>query len=396
MKKIIALLLCTVLLLCGCTKGENPGPTEDHTHSTSPSTEPTEDSVPDNSTEDSTPDNPTEDSAPSDPTEPENTVTVSILRETILNNFYGDETKEVKGSFEYDEDYNLIGVKMYQDDLLVCEITYDKDPSRPLMELTYDDEGNELFRTEYTYNEQGNILSCIDDYGEDYYTYDENGHCLTEILGSREIHYTYNEDGNIVSKEEYLNGEWDSSSQYSYSDGLLSASNSFHGERCNTSKYDAYGNILETITSEGDQLTGDEMITYYHNIYDGDKLMEVDVYQDDLLKAQHRYDHAGNQTLYITYNGNNDEENFREEADYDDSGRLIRSLTRYQDGDMGYENTTTYYYDGDGLLACMSQYYYDELTYEYIPVYEIADVTQEQAKKILQTSEKIFLIPDNS
>jgi YD repeat-containing protein len=368
MKKIILLVLCAALLLCGCAKTDHADPTNGSTPSTTP----------------------TDSTTPSDPTEQEKTVTASLLSQAVLCDFNGDETWETKSVLEYDEDYNLIGVKMYQGELLVCEITYDKDPSRPLVELTYDDAGEESFRTEYTYNEQGKELSCSSYFGETRCTYDEAGRLLTEAWEGREIHYAYDHNGNNVSIEEYCDGEWDCTRLYHYDDeGKLVDSEYKDADIRITSTYDEYGNLLETYC-------GDEIETYYENTYDNGKLVDVKIYENDTLDAHEQYDFAGNKTLYITYNGDGDQEDFREERDYNDNGKLTRHLVRYSDGEMGYENTTTYDYDETGLLTCMSEYYYDELITEYTPVYETVEVTERQAEKIAKTAGEIFLMPDNS
>ena len=393
MKRIFILLLCAVLLLCGCAQSENPAPTESTSPSTSPSTCPTDSSKPSDPSDSTDPSIPSD---PSDPEEQENMVTASLLSQTARYNFYGDETEEVLSILEYDQEYNLVGVKMYQGDLLVCEITYDNDPSRPLVELTYDDEGEEFYRTEYTYNEQGKVLSCISDFSETYYTYDENGRLLTEAWEGREIRYAYDDNGNNVSIEEYCDGEWDCTRLYYYDDeGKLFSSSYDSNDGWSNSSYDDYGNILETFSGEGDQLSGDEITTSYENTYDNGKLVDVKIYENDVLDAREQYDHAGNQTRYITYDGDDDQENFRIEWDYDDNGKLTRYLVRYVDGEMGYENTTTYNYDENGLLTCMSEYYYDELTAEYTPVYETVEVTEEQAEKIAKVAEEIFVVPDD-
>ena len=382
MKKIILLLLCAAMLLCGCTQVELPSPEDDTSSSTIP-------------TASGEPSEPTGSPVPEDQ---ETMVTASLLSQAIVDTFYGDENEEVRSVLEYDQDYNLIGVKMYQEDRLACEITYDKDPTRPLVELTYyGEEGEDAERTEYTYNDQGLILSCVSDFDAMYYTYDEDGRLLTEAWEGREIRYTYDENGNNTRIEEYCDGEWDCTRLYRYdAEGKLVGSSYNSNYGYSTSTYDDFGNLLETFSGEGDQLTGDEITLRYENTYDNGKLVDVKIYQGEVLDAHQQYDDAGNQTLYITYHGDGGREAYREEKDYDENGRLTRYLVRYSDGEMSYANTTTYNYDENGLLICMSEYYYDELVTQYTPVYEAVDVTEEMAEKIAKVTEQIFTLPDNS
>lgn len=376
MKKHFLLLLALVmaLSLCACDKTDDPKPT-------SGTTVPT---------------------APTKPVKKEEKVSIPLLTKAKIIDHFGEETETTECILTYDDDYHLIGVNMYQGLRLVCQITYDKDPNHPLVEQTYDEEGNEVYRVEYAYNENGDEVSYAyyigDELGEEYhYTYDEQGKLLTETYSNVEIRYTYDADGNILSEDTYRDGVRTDGRSYTYRDGKLAEQRDDCDYFWSIRTYDGYGNMVTLTEGNMDTLPGEEIITEYRNTYESGKLVEVKAYQDDRLISHRRCDSAGNDTLYVAYMGEGGAESYREEADFDERGRLIRSFFWYDEGwGMCGENTTTYTYGNNGALTCMRYYSYEELLDEYVPVYETVTVSTEQAATIAKTAEKIYLIPDYS
>ena len=370
MKKWAALfaVLAMALSLCACTKDEKPSPTH----------------------------------ASTTPVKTEEKVSVSLLAKANITDFFHEENEVTDCTLIYDEDYNLLGAKMYQGELLVCEITYDKDPSRPLVEQTYDAEGNKNYRVEYTYNANGDELSYAYYYGDElgeayHYTYDEHGKLVTETYSNVEIRYAYDAEGNILSEDTYRDGERIGSRTYTYRDGKLAEKRDANDYYWSIRTYDSYGHMVTLTEGDVETLPGEETVTNYHNTYADGKLVEVKAYQNDVLLSERRLDSAGNQTLYAVYMGEDGAESYREEADFDESGRLIRSFCRYDEGwGMCGENTTTYTYGDDGMLHSMRYYSYEELLEEYIPIYETVTVSAAQAEKIAKVAEKLYLPTDDS
>lgn len=336
------------------------------------------------------------------PVKTEEKVSVSLLTKAKITDFFHEENEVTDCTLIYDEDYNLLGAKMYQGQRLVCEITYDKDPSRPLVEQTYNDEGNKNYRVECTYNANGDELSYAYYYGDElgeayHYTYDEHGKLLTETYSDTEIRYAYDAEGNILSVETYRDGQRLDSRTYTYRDGKLVEESYVSNGYWSVRTYDAHGNVVTVIAGDEETLPGEETVTNYHNTYADGKLVEAKAYQDDVLVSHRRFDSAGNETLYVSYMDEDGAESYREEADYDENGRLIRYFCRYDEGwEMCGENTTTYSYGDDGMLCGMRYYSYEKLLEEYIPIYETVTVSAAQAEKIAKVAEKIYLPTDDS
>jgi YD repeat-containing protein len=392
MKKWLAFALALVMLfsLCGCPKTDDPKATDNSTESTA-----------NNATDPTTSTDPTNNNGDEN-TDKEEKVTVSLLNKVVFKDIYDDEYTTTEKVPEYDENYNLIGVKTYRDGVLYSETTYDKDPSRPLVEQLVEQDFTEdgiEYRKEYTYDKNGNELTYTeyDDEGEILWqstkTYDKDGNLLTEVDPYREKHYTYDASGNKLSRDDFYEGEWECKWLYTYTeDGKPESSIYNSNDSWSVSTYDYYGNILEITQGFGDELTGDETTTYYHNVYDNDTLVEVNVYQDDVLIGHRQYDSAGNETLYITYYVDGTEQS-RDEHAYDENGKLIRSFSSYADGDlMIWEFETIFTYNDNGDLIDISGYYYDELDSQSTLTYETITVPKEQAEKIEMAASLISMI----
>ena len=135
MKKIIALILSIIIAmsLCACAKTENPKTTDNSTPSTAPS----------------------EPSTPSVPTDEGNFFVVSQIKNRIID----DEDFFVTIDLTYDEDYNVTGFKVFEDDVLSAAYTFDKSIEKPLTALYYDEDGNLQKET----NHAGGLLGGMSD-----------------------------------------------------------------------------------------------------------------------------------------------------------------------------------------------------------------------------------------
>lgn len=323
-----------------------------------------------------------------DDNEEDKKVKASLLTEVTMTSISDDETVTMKAVLEYDKDYNLVSAKTYEDDELRVETTYANDMNKPLSQKNYDEDGDLASRWEYTYDDDGNELTCsyynADNEVEWGYvrTYDENGNILTEKNYTEdelqvEYRYTYNADGKMVEQIavwEYGDESW---------------------VRCT---YDDHGNILAEKSGSGDE---EYHSTTYENTYDGDKLMEVKVYEADELSEHTKYDADGNEILSVSYF--EDEETNRTEATYE-NGKLIRSVS-FTYGEESYcvENTynddgklterrikytddnasrMVFTYNDNGDITGMQSYNGDKLEGEYSLTYEQVTVSKEVAKKI--------------
>ena len=322
-------------------------------------------------------------------------VTAPKLTQVVMTEKSTDgEDRTMKATLEYDEDHNVVASKTFREDQLYYEATYDKDMNKPLVELTYDDNGQIIDRTENTYDENGNCVERINTYNYDdttvtvkqISTFDANGNVLTEKIYedgdlSYEYRYTYTADGKR-EREAYINKDGDEESYTEYT-------------------YDRQGNIL-SVKVDG-MLSGS--YETYENTYEAGKLVEVKVYEDGALYLLRRYDSDGNETLCSYYDNDTGEEWSRSEYTYE-NGKLVKEVD-YVDGEVNYTAVYTYNADGKpaevgytyasgkvrrstysyneaGDLTGMNQYEDGGLKGEYTVTYEIVTVSEETAEKLRQ------------
>lgn len=290
-------------------------------------------------------------------------VTASLLTEIVMTEKNSDgDNDTMKAVLEYDEDYNIIGAKIYQNDTLLMEATYDKDMNKPLVQQEYDEDGDKSGRWEYTYDADGNVLT------EKHYSGDE-------LQG--EYRYTYNADGKVETEISILGDGDESWTKYTY---------------------DEHGNVLTEKSGSGEE---EYSSSTYENTYDGSKLTEVKVYSNGELSEHTKYDADGNEIWYASYY--NGTETNRAEYTYENS-KLVK-LVRYSAGEEIYKQLNTYnadgkltersitYSDGEifrqvytynetGDVTGMKAYDGDELSGEYTLTYESVTVSKETAKKI--------------
>jgi hypothetical protein len=339
MKKWLAFALALVMLfsLCGCPKTDDPKATDNSAPSSAPSTAP------------STP------STPSTPTNEGNFFVVSQIKNHIID----DEDFFVTIDLTYDEDYNITGFKVFEDDVLSAAYTFDKSIEKPLTALYYDEAGVVESREECTYDENGNLLTARS------YSGDE---MITEAI------YTYDEHGNTLTK--YCdNGEedWTETYENTYENGVLTEVKIYsHDALQERFLYDSDGNeLLHSYYYDGEEGSR------YESTYENGKLVKIVDYDGATMNSIERYtyNHSGKLLVRtITYygGGSHSQENI-----YNDDGQLIEIKYRNDDG---YHANTVYTYAADGSMESVKAYDQDELELETTFTTEKATVSEEQAK----------------
>ena len=320
-----------------------------------------------------------------------NKVNAAVLTQMLMTQTdYDGQISNMKGTVEYDAEYNIIASKTYVNDQLVFEATYDKVPDKVLTEKSYDEDGVCYDETQYTYDANGNCLVrlSIFDYDggkgttKDVSTYDEQGNLLTEEYynGDELVYryvYTYTASGKVATDASTWN------------DGE---------EQMSTYTYDEYDNVL-SITIQSNMY--DTLIKEYENTYENGKLTTVAVYADGELDVYTQFDADGNEILSVSYmageeffreqsvytNGrlvkytcfDNGEESYSQEYTYNDNGILVRQSMTYSDGESQY---TEYAYSEMGDVVSLKVYEGDELTTECTLSYQNVEVSEELAEKI--------------
>ena len=358
-----------------------------------------------------------------DPVEKEEMVTISMLTK-VSNTLYHENweniivSETVESVLEYDDNYGLTNVKMYDEDGPVYEYVYDKDPDRLLVAQHIDSEGNKYPGKECSYNENGDCLTRFYYDFEDtkiYYSYDDSGKLLKEMWHSyiydwdgeyyaeviakviTETIYTYDAEGKILSEDTYEAGKKTRTICYTYDDsGKLLEVRDSSDYYWQIRTYDSYGNFVAVTNGYHDPSRKAET-THYQNTYENGKLLESTGYENGVLRSYEKYDHAGNLILNIYYLPLTEEdvEPCRNEYEYDENGRLIRHFSSEIGIDgQRYDYTFIYTYDENGWLTSKKTYYFDELSAEYIPSYETVTVTKEQAESIEKANQKYYYLPD--
>ena len=317
-------------------------------------------------------------------------VSTSLLTQVVITQRNPDDTRStMKAVLEYDADYNIIAGKSYLDDKLYNEMTFDKDPSKPLFQQDYDENGEKDGHWIYTYDDNGNELSSC--------KYDADGKILWKYV------QTYDANGNVLTEQDYQGDELQNEYRYVYNaDGKLeirySRWSDDEEESWTKYIYDEYGNVAKELSGCGEE---EYNTTIYRNVYENGKLVEIGILNAaGELYDLTRYDADGNvilsasyydgeeyyRTEYIYENGkqmkqigyNNGEESYRQENTYNADGLIMeRTVVR--------ENSTSrqvYTYNGKGLPTSYKAYDGDELVGEAAITYETVTVSKETAKKI--------------
>ena len=313
------------------------------------------------------------------------------------------KTHSMRGTVEYDDDYNVIGTKTYEDGKLSMETTYDKDMDKPLVEQEYDEDGKKTDRTEYTYDANGNRLERSGSY-----SYDGKTTTFKEVC-------TYDANGNQLTEKSYSNGELEYEYTYTYTAFNKVATqirrDNDGDETHSTYTYDEHENVISCKTerkfADRDSYSYEEI---YENTYEGDKLVEVKCYNDGTLEEYTKYDANGNEILRVYYFGDDGEESSRYETIYDANGNVLRRIEKWDEE----SNITTYTYNSKGNCIEAVETYGDEeksrITYsyddngnctglkmvrdgnvqlEYTATYKEVKVSKEAAEKIAAFTKKV-------
>ena len=324
----------------------------------------------------------------------EETETAYLLTEIVMTTTDEDgKAHTMKANPEYDDDYNIVGLKSYEDDKLATETTYDRDFDKPLVWLEYDEDGKVTDRTEYTYDDKGNCLESNSSYT------DEDGKTSTY----KEV-CTYDGDGNQLTRKYYSNGELYSENTYTYTATGKVATETYIYSRGYESHYsytyDEHDNLLKVEASS--------YVETYENVYENGKLVEAKGYEDGELESYAKYDANGNVILKIYYDDGAEEDRY--EYTYDENGKILKRVSKWGDGtdtvtytynsngkiteynysnSDGDSNRMTYSYDDNGNIVGVKLYEDGKVCNEFTLTYKEVEVPEETAEKIEAIVEKL-------
>lgn len=157
--------------------------------------------------------------------------TPSIFRQTYEYNSDGtiasEECETMHGLQHIDYEYS--------NGILVKEIAFINDNYKYAISYTYDEYGNPItsiyeepdeticLETTYTYQYDGNgrFISSVTQNNDGYkrneqFTYDENGNVKTHIDNDKEIKYTYNSENRLIKEQSFCDGEELEYTEYEY------------------------------------------------------------------------------------------------------------------------------------------------------------------------------------
>ena len=255
--------------------------------------------------------------------------TAYLLTEVVMTSTDDDgKAHTMKANLEYDDDYNVIGLKSYEDGELVYERTFNKDIEKPLLDLGYDEDGEVNDRTEYTYDDKGNLLEC-----KGSYTYGGVTTTFREVC-------TYDGNGNKLTEKSYRNGELDYEYTYTYTatgnvaTEIYISSSGYKSHY--TYSYDEHDNVVsvkEEYKHDG-EVSSYELT--YENTYENGKIVK---HVSNLGTDTYTYNSAGKITeySYTSSEGNTK----RMTCTYDDNGMPI-GVKHYEGGEVRMEYTLTY------------------------------------------------------
>ncbi len=203
--------------------------------------------------------------------------------EYVGYDYYGSGEVDSKTAYEYDENGNLVKMTDLMGQKTVHTYTYDENGNKT--EETWSRENGQGQKTEFVYNEQGDVTEMK------YYTPDGT------YDFSRTREYTYDDQGNITSEIGYEK----------YTDGSADL-HQFHV----TSKFNEDGKLVET----GNVREDGYRYSYTVMSYDG----------------------AGNHTESIEYDGN-DEVQSREVYEFNEYGEVVKDMTYSGMDVLNYTNT---------------------------------------------------------
>lgn len=352
---------------------------------------------------------------------------------TLRKKSWFDEEGTLTDRSEYDENGVLVrsGGVAYTLDGETVQLAYHytyryNDNGDPLEELQIDEDGTVVWRKEWTYDENGNLIRYLSDHGSivthEEYTYDENGRKIEyeyrhERLFDKPYHnrttYAYDEDGNLSQVIEYreMNYGWIVSEETVYSgydengnatieqirypsSAVIGANteNAYdeNGNLLSSLIYDFYGNLLKKETYQYDE-EGREILqeSYdakenatdrFESAYDENGIRTRRGYYNTQFYVLEEYDNNGNMTLVTYYKDAGAAVSSMFEKVYDEAGRIVKEV-RYEGDRESIEYSHEYVYDANDRLI-------KEIVYEsyYAKSYEVTLYEyDEQGNMTLQT-----------
>lgn len=218
------------------------------------------------------------------------------------------------------------------------------------IEYTYDDNGNMLTyysesrnnRMKYEYNDKGLLIKEItcDKWWEpelwDVYIYDDNENLIREESYnsnglSSTLTYTYDENGELSQKEFKATGQY--------------ADNAYYKEEYEISESDYH---MKKYDIDGELV--DEEIKYYFAFYDG-KYLITDEYKQDEYKYEYTYDDNGLLIMKLDNHSMNEVYPYTK-YEYDSQNRIVKE-TNYLG--MEIKDWYVYIYDDDSQIVTINK-----------------------------------------
>ena len=300
--------------------------------------------------------------------------------ERTLYTVYLGSGKEIKTSYEYDEEGNLI--KQVKADKSYLSYTYDS--QNRLKELeTYDSNGNIQHSTEYTYDSDGRVIGMSDQKGEHEelsplrytgYTYNTFGELVEswEVDGTdrfneaqKQSHlrsYTYNEDGTCASVSYAFEPNGVKTLNYIYNTNKQLEKITAHLKdgRVRTIseyKYTADGKVASRKDYEDFTGTGEQYIqrNYTYDAFDRVLSMSYNESKNaDKKEEEHTYQYDKESHITHEETSLNWKDIIREVKDYtyDEDGQLVKSVLVDQND---VQTTMDYVYDSVGNRLKMTK-----------------------------------------
>ena len=319
-------------------------------------------------------------------------------KNTLLTELRVNENYETL--YFYDKDGNITEERRLKD--IRSDVHYIYENDRIIEIIQYGSDGEVYQKLVYTYDGNGNNVRQDWHYTDDQSkmfdaytvyvlnTFDENGRMIKEVgydQNGLELYgseWTYNAQGNILTENEFrnLNTKYGATRRTEFSKY--------------TYQYDKNGNVTEHVYTYSEKTSYGDKVDYYRttetSVYDENgNLLEWKNERKDLRyhddKSERKvfaYDSNGNKILSEVYK--NDTLDERTVWEYDDNGHM--TLLEKYDGETLQERRT-WVYDENGNLSECSCYYGDIFSFWYIYDYKYMEVSPGYAARIRAQQEKL-------
>ena len=298
----------------------------------------------------------------------DNDVTITTERKMLLSLFCKKDVNGIiyqeKTEYKYDANGNRIKKETTHidnnNDSSVFTYEYKYDFNRKLLEEVQIKNGEQIKKTENTYDQQGNLIKVIEnDKLKEEYDYKYNG---KNVIFST-IQYTDQGIRKTVGTEVYTDSDLkymvSSKSEVEDANGNKSIEESNYSY-----KYDGNGNIIET--TEKCNIDGIPAWVSQITINGSDSTYSYTQYDKNGVEIQYNYDYTQYTDTYrnkISYHkyeesGENWEPNISEEFyRYNDDGNVVE-ITYYKNGIFLYCKSTNYVYNNN--IETFTIYWYDK------------------------------------